>query len=165
MQTVFQKSLDALISAIEDSLPFWQDYFKTKASLLGLEKCEFYDLFAPLFSENAKEKIWSFAEAQKYIVETFGQFSKSLADFAQKAFENNWIDAKVRQGKVGGAYCTDFPYHKEPRVLSNFTGTFSDILTRAHELGHAYHFDCIKDEDFSLSHSSYDTGRNSEYLC
>ena len=147
-----KKSLDALISAIEDSLPFWQDYLKTKARLLGLEKCEFYDLFAPLVSENTKEKIWSFAEAQKYIIETFGQFSKSLADFAQKAFENNWIDAKVRQGKVGGAYCTDFPYHKEPRVLSNFTGTFSDILTLAHELGHAYHFDCIKDEDFSLSH-------------
>ena len=146
-----EKSLNALIAAIEDSLPFWREYFKTKASLLGLEKCEFYDLFAPLFGENTSEKVWTFSEARSYIIETFAQFSSDMADFAKKAFDNNWIDALVRKGKVGGAYCTDFPYHKEPRVLSNFTGTFSDITTLAHELGHAYHFECIKDEDFMLS--------------
>ena len=64
------------------------------------------------------------------------------------AFEKNWIDAEIHPGKVGGAYCQDFYVQKESRVLSNFTGTFSDIITLAHELGHAFHFYCIKEKDF-----------------
>ena len=71
-----------------------------------------------------------------------------MGDFARNAFDKNWIDARVHPGKVGGAYCQDFYVQKESRVLSNFTGAFSDIITLAHELGHAFHFFCIKDKDY-----------------
>lgn len=147
-------TLEALIGAIEDSLPFWTDYLKTKAKILNIETCAFYDLFAPLLprkGEVSHEKEWNFQEAQEYIIEKFSSFSPDLGSFAKKAFDNKWIDAEIRSGKVGGAYCIDFPYQKESRVLSNFSGTFSDISTLAHELGHAYHYNCIKNEDYALS--------------
>lgn len=157
-----RKTLDALIGAMEDALPMWRSYMKTKAQLLGIEKCAFYDIFAPLKaphnatkganpapgSELQGEKVWTFNEAKKYIIERFSSFSEDMGNFARHAFENNWIDAQVRRGKVGGAYCTDFPFHKVTRVLSNFTGTFSDVTTLAHELGHAYHGWCVKDLDY-----------------
>ncbi len=155
-----RKTLDALIGAMEDALPMWRSYMKTKAKLLGIEKCAFYDIFAPLkepqnnaagMENNAVpqgEKVWSFSEAKKYIIERFSSFSEDMGNFARHAFEQNWIDAQVRRGKVGGAYCTDFPFHKVTRVLSNFTGTFSDVTTLAHELGHAYHSWCVKDLDY-----------------
>ncbi|NLK46717.1 MAG: M3 family oligoendopeptidase [Treponema sp.] len=162
------KTLNALIEAIEDSIPFWQEYLSTKAQILFPNeqnpKIAFYDLFAPLQESgeisakilpdsctNLSAKIWSFEEAKQYIIDKFSLFSNDLGKFAENAFANNWIDAKIRSGKVGGAYCMDFPKQKVSRILSNFSGSFSDIITLAHELGHAYHFYCIKDRDFMLS--------------
>jgi pepF/M3 family oligoendopeptidase len=159
-----KKTLGALIAAIEDSLPQWRTYFQAKALLLrktgatadtagdkndrGLS---FYDLFAPLTADKASEKTWTFAETRDYIIEKFSSFSPEMGAFAKKAFDSGWIDAAVHPGKVGGAYCEDFPVQKESRILSNFTGTFSDVITLSHELGHAFHHDCIKDTDFLLT--------------
>lgn len=161
---ISQKTLNSLIGAIEDSIPFWQEYLLTKAKILFPKeknpKLAFYDLFAPLVDnctsdnstkENLVSKIWTFDEAKEYIIDRFNSFSKDMGSFAENAFKNNWIDAEIRSGKVGGAYCMDFPKQKVSRVLSNFTGSFSDITTLAHELGHAYHFSCIKDRDFELT--------------
>ncbi len=174
-----KETLDALIGAIEDSLPVWREYFKAKALLLrkaGTTASKsagtpehpgiaFYDLFAPVenpatakstangnnndsnnTSESLFSKKWDFSEAKDYILKEYYSFSKDMGDFATKAFEQNWIDAKVRAGKVGGAYDEDFPKGHQSRILSNFTGVFSDIITLAHELGHAYHFSCMKNK-------------------
>lgn len=188
-----KETLDALIAAIEESLPQWRRYLKAKAEYLknhnatastncGKEKgLAFYDLFAPLDGNTASDgntntagqtetgcntatpsatnnraaseesllsKNWTFDEARDYIIKEFTSFSPVMGDFAKNAFDKNWIDARVHPGKVGGAYCQDFYVQKESRVLSNFTGAFSDIITLAHELGHAFHFFCIKDKDY-----------------
>lgn len=161
---ISQKTLTALIESIESSIPLWQEYLAIKAKLLFPQeknpKLAFYDLFAPLQDNSGSEKAqtksilskkWSFEEAKDYIIERFSTFSLELGNFAKNAFDNNWIDAEIRSGKVGGAYCMDFPKQKVSRVLSNFTGSFSDITTLAHELGHAYHFYCIKDRDYELA--------------
>lgn len=145
-----KKSLDALISTIEKSLPLWRQYFNEKAQLLkktnatvstAQEGLAFYDLFAPL---NSNEKEWTFDQAREYIIKEYSSFSKDMGSFAKNAFEQGWIDAEVRPGKVGGAYDEDFPKGHQSRILTNFTGTFSDVITLAHELGHAYHFFCLK---------------------
>ncbi|MCR5761760.1 MAG: M3 family oligoendopeptidase [Treponema sp.] len=151
-----KETLDALISSIEDSLPMWRKYFTAKAAFLrktgatasntagtaGHEGIAFYDLFAPI--SVSQEKSWTFEEAKEYILKEYNSFSADMGSFAKKAFEQGWIDAEVRPGKVGGAYDEDFPKGHQSRILSNFTGAFSDIITLAHELGHAYHFSCMK---------------------
>jgi oligoendopeptidase F len=163
-----RKTLDALIGAVEDSLPLWRNYLQTKASLLrgtgatasvyaGMPETPgiaFYDLFAPLaaFPEQADEgsllnRKWTFNEARDYIIERYSNFSTSMGQFAERAFTGGWIDAEVRRGKVGGAYDQDFAKGHQSRILSNFTGAFSDVVTLAHELGHAYHFNCMKGKD------------------
>jgi pepF/M3 family oligoendopeptidase len=156
-----RKTLDALIGAIEESLPVWRSYLRAKERLLsGTDGrgIPFYDLFAPLpkkdgpAGEGPAEKKWTFTEARDYIIERFSSFSADMGDFARSAFDSRWIDGEIRKGKVGGAYCIDFPSRKESRVLSNFSGTFSDVTTLAHELGHAYHYRCIKDQPYALQH-------------
>ena len=139
---ISQKTLDSLITAIEDSLPAWRKYLKAKASLLGKKELPFYDLFAPI---SDSFPMYSWEEAKKLVIENFSSFSERMGNFAKKAFASNWIDGEVRNGKVGGAYCTHFPAAKEPRVLCNFDGSFSSVSTLAHELGHAFHFDIVKD--------------------
>ena len=146
-----KKSIKAMISSMEKSLPIFHRYFKLKSQALGIEKLAFYDLFAPL--ENEDGKVWKFSEGKKYIVDTFSSFSSDFGDFADKAFKNSWIDAMPRKGKIGGAYCTSFPLKKESRVLANYNGSFSSVSTIAHELGHAYHFELLKDR--SHIHQDY----------
>ncbi len=133
---ITQEVLEALIGAIEDCLPMFRRYLKAKASLMGLPKLAFFDLFAPVGQQH---KHYSFDEARSFIVENFRTFHKPLGDFAAMAFDKQWIDAESRSGKIGGAYCTSFPLRKETRVLCNFDHSFDGVSTIAHELGHAYH--------------------------
>lgn len=131
-----QKALDALWQAVREALPKFREYFKEKAKVLGKEKPAFYDLFAPI---GESHKSYSYEEAQEVILEAFGAFSQKLRAFAEKAFREHWIDVLPREGKVGGAFCANLHEVGESRILTNFTGSFSDVVTLAHELGHAYH--------------------------
>jgi len=140
------KTLDAMISVMEKSLPEFRKYLNKKAELLGIKKLAFYDLFAPISQKGFTPKVWSFEEAKDYIIQTFGSFSDDMGLFARNAFANGWIDAPPHKGKVGGAYCTSFPVAKESRVMCNFSPTFSGVSTIAHELGHAYHFHLLRED-------------------
>ncbi|MCK5155554.1 MAG: M3 family oligoendopeptidase, partial [Spirochaetales bacterium] len=137
------KTLDSLISVMEESLPVFRDYLKLKAAALGIEKAAFYDIFAPISSD---AHVWTFQEAKQFIIERFTTFHPGMGAFAEKAFSEAWIDAKPRDGKVGGAYCIGFPLQGESRVLCNFDGSLSSVSTVAHELGHAYHGYILRNE-------------------
>lgn len=130
------KTLEAMTGVMEESLPIFTGYLKTKARLLGLDACAFFDLFAPIASE---EPSWSFEKARSFILERFYSFSDEYGDFGKKAFEHGWIDSEPRPGKVGGAFCTSFSSPWESRILCNFDNSFNSVTTLAHELGHAYH--------------------------
>ena len=148
---ISRATLDALIGVMEDSLPLWRRYMRGKARLLGLERLSFFDIFAPLQQLGAAIPTFEWDETRDFIVRQFETFDADMARFAGHAFEHRWIDALPREGKVGGAFCTHFPRAKQPRVLCSFDGTYSSLLTIAHELGHAWHYEMIKDKPQILS--------------
>ncbi len=136
-----EETLDSMLSAIKDALPHFRAFMKRKSELLGHKNgLPFYDLFAPIGEDSTE---FTIEEAQEYILENFGAFSDDLRALAQRAFDENWIDYSPKKGKRGGAFCSNIHFLKQSRILSNFTGSFSDVLTLAHELGHAYHGDKI----------------------
>ena len=148
-----QATLDAMLSAMDDYLPkFWQ-YLKAKAKALGHENgLPWYDLFAPMGNATTK---YTTEDAKKILVELFSTFDAELADMVAKAFDDAWIDFYPRDGKSGGAFCAGADCLGESRILTNFDGTFSDIVTLAHELGHAFHNQCIRNhrplnKDYSM---------------
>ena len=135
------KTLELLINSIENHRNYFSLYLKKKSNYLGHSNgLPFYDLFAPIGEVTKK---YSFEEAKKIILEAFYNFSNNLGDFAKKAFEKNWIDISPRKGKVGGGFCDNLPQINQSRILVNFTGTLSDVLTLAHELGHGFHGEMI----------------------
>lgn len=144
---VAPRTLEALIAALEGSLPAFRRYLGAKAKALGLPKCDFFDLFAPL---PAAGKEWSWKETEDYIVARFSEFDAGFGDYARTAFRSGWIDAEPRAGKVGGAYCTSFDKSGEERVLCNFNGDFGALTTVAHELGHAWHSRLLAEKPVSL---------------
>lgn len=140
-----QATLDALISAMESYRPAFEKYFRAKAKYLGYEDgLPFYDLFAPV---GKGAKTYTYDEAKSIVLEAFYGFSQHLGDFAKRAFDEAWIDVEPRPGKVGGAFCSNQPQIGQSRILTNFTGSLSDILTLAHELGHGFHGEIIKNND------------------
>ena len=136
-------TLDAMFGAIDEYLPkFWQ-YLKTKAKALGHENgLPWYDLFAPMGKSSTK---FTAEAARDYLVEQFRGFNPAEADMIARAFDNAWIDFYPRSGKAGGAFCAEVWCLGESRILTNFDGAFTDVVTLAHELGHAYHNACVKD--------------------
>jgi pepF/M3 family oligoendopeptidase len=136
--------LKSMFEAIEESLPIFHKYLRKKGEVLGhSDGLPFYDLFAPMGDSDMK---FTYKEAEEFIVKNFRTFSLPLADYARKAFESRWIDAEPREGKVGGAFCENLHSIGESRIMSNFGGTFSDVVTLAHELGHGYHGERLKNE-------------------
>ncbi len=132
-----KETLDALIAAMEEYMPAFRKYLRAKAKALGHEGgLPWYDLFAPM---GKSDKTYTVEEARDYLLSIFGGFDSELHDMVKSAFDNGWIDFYPREGKVGGAFDCGVPTAKESRVLTNFDGSFSDIVTLAHELGHSFH--------------------------
>ena len=136
-----RETLDAMLGAMDEYLPkFWQ-YLKAKGKALGHENgLPWYDLFAPMGTVAGK---YTTQQARDYLVELFRGFDDELADMVAKAFDEAWIDFYPRSGKAGGAFCAIVECLGESRILANFDGLFGDIVTLAHELGHAFHNQCI----------------------
>jgi pepF/M3 family oligoendopeptidase len=136
-----QQTLRAMLESIRDALPMFRRYLSAKAGKLGLERLRWWDLFAPLPSSHRN---FTWVEATAFIVEKFNTFDDDLGRFAATAFEQRWIDAQPRDGKRGGAFCMEILGNEESRILANFDGSFEQVSTLAHELGHGYHNHCQK---------------------
>lgn len=137
-------TLNAMIDSMKDFLPVFRKYLRRKGELLGNKNgLHWYNLEAPMGSSS---KEFTIPEAQEYILKNFGTFSPHLKGLANRAFDENWVDYLPYKGKVGGAFCANLNPISESRILANFNGTFGDVVTLAHELGHAYHGDNIFSE-------------------
>ena len=138
-----RETLDALLTAMQEYLPKFWEYMRAKAKLLGHENgLPFYDLFAPL---EGNDTVYTTEDAKAYLVNLFSTFDKEETDMIAKAFDEAWIDFYPHEGKVGGAFCAGLESIKESRILTNFGGTLGDVVTLAHELGHAFHNYCLRD--------------------
>ena len=136
-------TLDALLTAMKESLPMFRKYLRLKAKMLGYEGgLKFYDLFAPMGSAG---KTYSPEEARKLMVDVLGAFSPRMGHMIGRAFDERWIDLFPREGKRGGAFCSGMPPLGFSYVLTNYEGSYSSVSTLAHELGHAYHNECMRD--------------------
>ncbi len=138
-----RETLDAMLGAMDEYLPkFWQ-YLKAKARVLGHENgLPWYDLFAPMGESST---LFTTEEARDYLVKQFATFDQELTDMVATAFDDAWIDFFPRDGKRGGAFCSNVRKIGQSRILTNYDGMFTDVVTLAHELGHAFHNQCVRD--------------------
>ena len=132
-----RETLDALLTAMNEYMPAFRKYLRAKAKALGHEGgLPWYDLFAPM---GKSDKKYTTEDARDYLLGIFGKFDSELHDMVKDAFDNSWIDFFPREGKVGGAFDCAVHSAGQSRVLTNFDGSFSDVVTLAHELGHSFH--------------------------
>ena len=129
-------AVDALLEVARENVGIFQRYFSLKAGWLGMEKLRRYDIYAPLAASDRKV---AYDDAVTMVLDTFQRFHPTIAQNAQRVFDENHIDSEVRKGKRGGAFCATVLPSLTPWVLLNYTGRVRDVATLAHELGHAIH--------------------------
>src|SRR5271170_1194210 len=131
------ESVQALIQAVRGRYEIARRWYRLKARLLGVERLADYDRMAAVTED---EVIFPFAGAREIVLDCYSSFSPELGEVAGRFFEERRIDAPVRPGKRGGAFCASAVPSVAPYVLLNYTSRRRDVLTLAHELGHGVHF-------------------------
>lgn len=131
-----EKTIHTLLASIDQNKKFYLAYIQRKLQLNKSKKTSWFDLVAPVFAP--VEKV-SYAEARSLILKQFYRFSEKLGRFAEMAFEAGWIETENRPNKAEGGFCASMPLAKESRIFFTYRETYQDVVTLAHELGHAYH--------------------------
>ncbi|MDE1867516.1 MAG: M3 family oligoendopeptidase [Thaumarchaeota archaeon] len=134
---VDDKTVESLISVCRSNSDVFRKFFSLKGRILKVKKLRRYDLYAPI--EKKEEKKYTYDNAVKTVLQTLGNFSPTLGEFAKKVFVENHVDSQIRPGKRSGAFCSTIAPKITPFVLLNFKGRTNDVFTMAHELGHAIH--------------------------
>jgi oligoendopeptidase F len=130
------EAVDALIEATTSRYDVAQRYYRLKARLLGLDRLDHYDRFAPVSTDSRKT---SWDEARRIVVDAYSDFSEETGAIIGRFFDEQWIDGPVRPDKRTGAFCATTVPGVHPYILMNYTGDRRSVLTLAHELGHGLH--------------------------
>ena len=140
MNRITRPTLDSILAAAEQFRPLAQRAAKLQARAYNKKAIGPWDnrAPAPILNQGADETI-PFDSAVQIIADAYSQVDPSLGDFVQMMVENRWVEGTVADGKRPGAYCTSFRKSRTPRVYMTYSGGPSDVITLAHELGHAYH--------------------------
>jgi oligoendopeptidase F len=131
------ESVQALIEAVRGRYEIPRRWYRLKAKLLGVERLADYDRMASVTED---EVSFPFAQAREIVEDCYSSFSPELGALVRRFFDERRIDAPVRAGKRGGAFCAAAVPSVFPYVLLNYTARRRDVLTLAHELGHGVHF-------------------------
>ncbi len=129
-------AVTSLLTVCQKNAGIFQHYFRIKARLCKIKPMSRYHIYAP---HRTAQKSYRYQDAVRMVLEAYRGFSPQLADLAERVLHERHVDARVRPGKIGGAYCYSVVPNMTPYVLLNFTGEARDIATMAHELGHAVH--------------------------
>lgn len=108
-----------------------------------------WDLMAPPRQEGGENTTIPYREALQIIHDAFAPFDQEMADFVMMMDEKGWIDAEPTPNRATGAFCTEFVQAGEPRVFMTYDGSMGNVLTLAHELGHAWHAWLLRDLGYS----------------
>ncbi len=125
-----------LIKTVRDNLDVLYDYYDLKKEVLGLDELHLYDIYVSMVDDSSKK--YSFEEAKNIVLEALKVLGDDYQAKLNRAFDERFIDKYNNKGKRGGAYSSGF-YDTNPFILLNYEGSYNDVTTLAHELGHSMH--------------------------
>jgi oligoendopeptidase F len=159
------EALDATLTAFGRRLPVWHRYWEARRKLLGVERLEPWDVFAPLQAEPPRVP---YPDAARWIVASAAPMGEPYSDRLRRALSGErWVDLRPCRGKREGAFCASAP-GVHPFILMSYVDDLQSASTLAHELGHAMHAELIGaaqdplDGDHELSMTVAETASNAQ---
>ncbi|WP_182034958.1 M3 family oligoendopeptidase [Vibrio diabolicus] len=139
------ETLNAMMTVAKDSRAIGQKAGLLMAQVHGLDEMKPWNHLAAMPALSGEAKVYDFDEAIDVICEAFETVNPEMSEFVRLMVQNGWIDAAPNASKRLGAYCTKLPATRTPLVFMTWSGSRSDLMTLAHELGHAFHNWVIRD--------------------
>lgn len=136
-------TLEAMFAAIADQIELPRRILALKAQLMGTEGVAWYDLGAPLPLSDQGPIAWE--EGTDLVARSFATAYPRLGEFLGRVCDRQWIEHAPRPGKRPGAFCTGSLLTRESRIYMTYNDTLGDVLTLAHEVGHAFHSYIMRD--------------------
>ena len=132
------EAVEAMVAAVVERYPTLSHrYYRLKAKAMGRDRLDYWDRNAPV--EKTPPRAYDWNEARALTLQSFADLGPKFTDTASAVFEKPWIDARPAPGKRSGAYSHPVTADRHPYVFLNFMGERRDVLTLAHEMGHAVH--------------------------
>lgn len=138
-----KETVESMWKAISNGKPKLKEYLNAKAKILGLDQLSYADYRASI-GDSDKTKI-SYDDSCKTIIDLFTKVSPIMGAYAEKAITSGWVSASASERKRAGGFCCECPIAKESRILMTYSPGFRSQGTLAHELGHAFHNEALKD--------------------
>ena len=145
LNRIRRATLDAMLEVAEQTAPLARRAAKAMARAYRKEHIGPWDVRAPAPRLGGAEIPLPFDDAIELIANAYGEVHAEMADFVRMMAKNRWIEGTVSPRKRPGAYCTGFAKSRTSRVYMTYTGSASDVITLAHELGHAFHSWVMRD--------------------
>jgi oligoendopeptidase F len=140
---ITRKALDSMIEAIFSELEIPRQILRLKSKTMNTEGIAWYDLGAPLEIPNMDSISWE--RGKSLVKDSFATTYPKLGDFVQMVFDSNWVEWEPRSGKRPGGFCTGSLLNNESRIFMTFNDSIGDVMTLAHEAGHAFHSHVMRD--------------------
>ena len=140
---VSKETIDAMMEAIRENVEIPRSVLRLKAETLGLSAVSWYDLGAPM--DFGDEETTGWERARSMVGDSFSSAYPGLGEFFAEVCAGRWIDWEVRKGKRPGGFCTGSLLTGESRIFMTYNGALGDVLTLAHEAGHAFHSHVMRD--------------------
>jgi len=142
--SITRKTLDAMFEALFSKLEVPRKILRLKAKLLARPSLAWFDVGAPLEFTGQEKLSWE--RATSLVGKSFERAYPALGKFfEQQVIGKNWVDWEPRTGKRPGGFCTSSMLIKESRIFMTYNQSLGDVLTLAHESGHAYHAAIMRD--------------------
>ncbi|WP_242072435.1 M3 family metallopeptidase [Microcoleus sp. FACHB-68] len=133
----------AIMEGTGSRFDLFQRYYQLKSKALG-QKIRICDIYAPWTSGDQPTPPVKYKAGVETLLTALEKFDVNYARRAEEFFIKNWVDAKVRPGKRGGAFCS-YTHGKHSYLMLSYTDDYNSLFTLAHEMGHGLHFAWIGD--------------------
>jgi oligoendopeptidase F len=143
--------VETLLAVTRDNASVFHRFFELKARWLGMDRLRRYDVYAPVAKTG---KTYDYQDAVTMVLESYNHFDVRMADLARKVFDEDHYDGEVRKGKRTGAFCSTVEPALTPWILQTYDGKPRNVMTMAHELGHAVHSLLADDHTALTQHAS-----------
>lgn len=128
---IYDNHIDTIM---EELAPHMRKYAGIIKGVYGLDEMTYADLKLAIDPEYEPEV--TIDGAREYIIEGLSNLGEEYGQVLNRAFDERWIDYAQNIGKRTGAFASG-PYGSHPFIMTTYNNKMSQVMTLAHELGHA----------------------------
>ncbi len=133
-----------MLDSVEEFYPLVRKYLNWKAQRLGVGHVAYTDIYVPLALHPPIDP----SQAVETIVNAFERFHPQFGSIAREMFEQKRLHLAPMAHKKTGAFCGCLAPGQPAFVTMSFNGSIGDVLTLAHEVGHAIHYTMASSQSY-----------------